>query len=476
MILADHATKARTIGLIPFAADCAGPDIGPILLIHRHVDGVITFHHKPAEGTFQNLFGIRAQYLAGMFPEFQRRLEHDSYYSINAYWYPEQNRHYLPAAWVRKPERLKYLCAAYCDLDIYRHNLSIGQALATIADYQDDGVLPPASVLVRSGRGIWAIWLLCDPKHPDQPQPAFPDKLMLYARVQRAIGERLATVGADAAARDALRLTRVPGSTHSLAGQRVRYWFQADESGSAYVYTLPELADWFHVDQRRDRRIERIVSRDNETQRRGWKALNARRLRDLEMLRAMRGAFHEGCRNHAAIIYAFLLARNGVNAEDAADMMRAFAAECIPPLSAAECRSAVGWGFSRRMVRFRDETIADRLQVTPEEAAMLEGLPPAGCYARRGESASIDRAARHAFIREIIAENGGRVFSSRRLAAMLGDRGVVVSHPTVSGDLHTLGLISRTNQPKLELTDSGSYRENCDLNEVLKHPLKMPCI
>src|SRR5690349_13321567 len=74
-----------------------GPELPPIRAIHRHADGVITFHRKTADG-FENLFGVRSEYLEGMFPEFQEQLECDSYFSINAFWHQEKNRHYLNAA------------------------------------------------------------------------------------------------------------------------------------------------------------------------------------------------------------------------------------------------------------------------------------------------------------------------------------------------------------------------------------------
>ena len=48
------------------------------------------------------------------------------------------------------------------------------------SDYQDQGKIPPASIIVRSGRGMWVIWLLRDPKTPDRAQPAFPEKIDLY--------------------------------------------------------------------------------------------------------------------------------------------------------------------------------------------------------------------------------------------------------------------------------------------------------
>ena len=62
--------------------------------------------------------------------------------------------------------------------------------------------------------------------------------------MNRAIGEHFQTLGSDAAARDALRILRVPGSINPLAAnsQWVKYWIQANEQGGAFTYTLDELA------------------------------------------------------------------------------------------------------------------------------------------------------------------------------------------------------------------------------------------
>ena len=40
---------------------------------------------------------------------------------------------------------------------------STGKAIGAVIDAQDQGLIPPASVITRSGRGIWLLWLLQDP-------------------------------------------------------------------------------------------------------------------------------------------------------------------------------------------------------------------------------------------------------------------------------------------------------------------------
>src|ERR1035438_3826471 len=77
------------------------------------------------------------------------------------------------------------------------------------------------------------------------------------------------------------------------------------------------------------------------------------------------------------MIYAWLLRTNGVPRHEAAVEVNLMGSECNPRLTPSACRGAVKTGFGRRMARMRDQTISDRLDVTPSEAAMLERLPPA---------------------------------------------------------------------------------------------------
>jgi hypothetical protein len=217
--------EALTPEVLP-GPEPSGPELAPIAAIHRHEDGVITFHRKIRD-RFENLWGIRANDLDSMFPQFREQLERDAYFSVNAFWSPEKGRkHYLPAARIRKTKNLRYLCAAYTDLDFYKIGQEMGVELEAddfgaifgmIIRYQDKGKIPPASIIARSGRGMWLVWLLNDAENPKLPQRAWPEKQRLYYLVQWAIYERLAHIGADPKARDAVRLARIPGSIHSGA-------------------------------------------------------------------------------------------------------------------------------------------------------------------------------------------------------------------------------------------------------------------
>ena len=41
--------------------------------------------------------------------------------------------------------------------------LDFGYQFGQIITLQDEGIIPPASLVMRSGRGLWLFWLLADP-------------------------------------------------------------------------------------------------------------------------------------------------------------------------------------------------------------------------------------------------------------------------------------------------------------------------
>ncbi len=298
----------------------------------------------------------------------------DSYVSINAgYRLSRFGRNGSAYGYPKHDSlNLRYLCACYVDIDYYKLCTDFGTTLGAVVNLQDSSAIPPASIIVRSGRGLWLLWLLGDPKDIERPQWAWPEKVELYCRIQRAIGERLAHMGADLGARDPARHIRVPGSLHSGGEQFVQWWIQgADRRG--YMYTLSDLARLFGVQQRKlTQRIRRAFVESNPRKRRGWQALAARRLRDFECLRAMRGGgFDEGCRNYAALVYAWLLRCNGSKRDEAERQVRRMGSECRGPLSAGAVRRAVKTAYGKTIRKVRDQKLSDWLHISPDESCRL---------------------------------------------------------------------------------------------------------
>jgi len=434
-------------------------ELALIQAIHRHTDGVVTFHCKQND-QFENLFAIRSGYLPCLLSTTDQRLASDAFMSVNAYWYPERTPRYLSAAQCRKPNRLRYLCACFADLDFYKLGLTYGQVIGTIVDYQDGGVIPPVSIIIRSGRGVWLVWLLRDPKNPRLPPRAFPEKQQQYRRVQQRIHERLANLGADA--QDALRLLRVPGSIHSVSGERVSYFVQADDAGRCFSYTLDEIATQFGL--RKDGWFHRLALKTQERQNgrrwRGPKALTEYRMKDfIRLLELRRGGFDKGCRNRAALYYAWLLKCQRIPKDDALRKVTNLGTACRPPLSAAECRDAVKSGYNPNWTNgiakvtakpappsIKYQTVSDWLDIKPEEAAQLKKYPPASRFGRE-QTQSSSRPTRRQVAEErrdkisrIVADTGV-VPPLRRMQQLLRESGHVVSQVTVMHDYQALALV-----------------------------------
>ena len=432
------------------------PTIAPILALHRHDDGYIAFAVARETGEdFRPLISVRRDELARYFPEFREQLLKDAYVSINADWRLQRYGKNGPAHGypLHRTDRLRYLCAAYADLDYYRLGVNFGQALGKVVEMQEAGALPKTSIIVKSGRGMWLVYLLHDPNDNTRAPRAFPEKLALYFRLQKAIVERLAAVGADPCGKDATRYIRVPGSLHSGSEQHAQWWIQG-EGPRAYSYSLSELCQLFGVEapKRHIRERAAIDSETSEIKRRGWVALNARRLRDFTLLRSMRGGFEKGCRSYAALLYAHLLRTNRVPRSDAAVQVNTMGRECHPALTPSQCRDAVRSGFTRkRWVRITDQTIADWLGITPVESAVLEKFPPATRFKpaniRPPEPSPSEQQkalimARRGKITQIIAE-ADAVPALRDMGRRLIEAGFSGNHQTVAKDYLALGIQSK---------------------------------
>lgn len=434
--------------------------IAAIEAIHRHSSGVITFHKK-VDGKFENLFGIRSEHLRRMWPEFVAKLKSDVFMSLNAYFDRESQPHYLSAVRCRKPDRLQYLCACFADLDCYKLGRTPGQLIGTIVDSQDAGLIPPASVIVKSGRGIWLLWLLHDPRNPAVAQRAWPETQMAYHRLQRRIHECLAHLGADA--QDALRIARVPGSLHSIAGVQVSYLVQADEASNLYTYTLDELADWFRVKSTETPLLGRQEAPERSIQgrSRGPQALTEYRMGDFaKLVDLRRGGFDEGCRNRAAMYYAWLLKCRRVPITKATELVLELGRRCRPPLSPSECCSAVKSGYGRWQSyvgtqkkappSIRYQTVSDWLDIKPQEAKYLLKYPAAQRFKRNEPETKprrtrrVEQHDRQVAIRRIVEELA-HVPSLRHMEKLLRATGHPASYVTVKKDYESLKLSAKAS-------------------------------
>ena len=455
------------------------PDCQMIELLHRRHDGFISFHAKRGE-TLEQLVSLPADSLPGLFDQLIPDLDENGMFSVNGMFRGERwgnRRGYvdaagkpLPSAY-RNHKAIRWLTASYVDLDCHRLGLESGTVIGEVIRLQDANEIPPASVITRSGNGVWLLWLLADEN--GKPLRGHDSIITRWSRVQHAIQGRLARLGADAMALDAARITRVPGSINSKAGRRVSYWLQLDEIQKPFVYDLDQLARWFNVDLsvKPSRRIPdtadgAILTRNayqiraSKGQRGRWaKALaNFRRLWDL------RGKFRAGTRNAAVMVLATILhsTPKGANVglpkgvgvglltpgEIAAELDELFRdlEQGHTPYTRQEFDATVRRASKQRLAgqNMRNQTISDFLDVTPEEAELLPTWLPASRFAHTIDHAPrLGRAdlakRRQAILRERI--KGDDIPPLHVLVDVIEQAGLgKPSQTTVQKDLDALGV------------------------------------
>jgi hypothetical protein len=380
-------------------------------------------------------------------------------------------------------ETLRWFDVAYVDIDFYKLGLTLGDAIGAIVDLQDAGELPPASMFLRSGRGLWALWFLVDHQNPTSGEKVIYDQTHwpwtsarvtrrtapLYAKVQNAIVRKLSHLGADLMAADSARYCPVPGTQKTGATERVLYWVQSTGTGPA-LYTLMQLATGLKVELqiREHPVIEAALRAEPEGTKnpkrqaagvKGWIVRWEGVVYDLEILKRLReGRWDTASRNLFAFYYAAACYRAGMSKADVEARIYTFAARVN--LTNPEAAHALKQAFRKpgtgpKEVRFshlRRQTYLDALGVTPAERYHLdigrkpEPAPTAGKASIQG---------RRDAIMDAITANGGKVPSVRRMADVLAEAGVPCgNHSTVHRDYLVLGLKPTTKAgrpPKLPL-------------------------
>lgn len=488
----------RSAAVEPFGQQNA-PTLIPIRAIHRGPQGFVSFARK-VDGAWEDLGAMSTD--TPLLPELERQLAKslasDSYFGLNSD-YRKTAKHGTRHRWrpiagmpgaeelkaeavrqrthretglqfvVHRVEDLRWLNCCHIDLDCYNVGIKVGDALGNIINLQDGGQLPPATVFVRSGRGLWALWFLVDIQNPregerivhgmvhrpDTSQRASKRALALYARVQRALADRLRHLGADIPALDAARFAPVPGTYKTNAETRVEYWLQANGDGRAFVYTLPELAKALGLELSTTAHpIVAAALSDHADPahapnpvkaaagRKGWRVRFKYLLADFEILRRRRGGgFDQGVRNIGAFYYALILKRNGMEDPDIGAHLAVYGSLCRPQLTPREQRDALRSAVKARRFPSNAKLCAD-LGVTDTEATYLAHLRPAPLAVPHQ-----DQTHRRELVRKLLAQCAAQrhaVPSTRVMAELLAPYGVSTNASTVWRDYIALGV----NAPK----------------------------
>jgi hypothetical protein len=281
---ADHRRALDTLA----AADQApgpAPNVSMMRLIHgRAPDGYIALERKLPDGSWdltRRCF-LPVKDLNEMFPAVVEHYARDGYHGMAVFYgaAPWKNKDTgLPAistkdkrlTWARCKENLRWLPACFTDLDCGRTLAEaekkgrpelalswryVAYAAGEMMDLPpgDPRKLPQATIMARSGRGLYLLWLLCDDQDRRLPVRALPKtNVALMEACNKELNRRLMPLAADKGAYDASRVLRIDGSWHSGAKKRVTYLdqippdiplghIQRDATGRHYVYTLAEMA------------------------------------------------------------------------------------------------------------------------------------------------------------------------------------------------------------------------------------------
>ena len=373
------------------------PDWRPLDLIHRGNDGDITIHTN-VDGKWKDVCAIPARCLPGLFPQLIPAIERDSFFSLNAFapqrkgmknsfGLIDQDGQPLPRP-RRQKQWVRWLLTAFTDLDCYKMNLDVGTVIGSVINAQIAGDILPPSIIMRSGFGVWLMWLL---NKPDGGfYGAFDDKLAIYERVQRAILSKFGNFGSDTAAKDAARVARIPGGMNCKIPndpRRVDYWPQMNlATGTVNKYTLDELAAWLNVPTTYEKRPRNFVSQSKTGNplfiARAAKA-NAGRWRSayeqFQRLWEIRGTWQPGTRNGAAFVLAVILKKRRDDqlavARELDELFRDFVkGSGDTAYSRDEFDKTVRSVGKTSLGGMSDPHIADRLDVTPTESEMLGTL------------------------------------------------------------------------------------------------------
>ena len=320
-----------------------GPDVGPIsqlALFSSHGEAQM-YHDSSRSGFFSLLVDVRGEKrqsshrLADM-PTILNLVDktRDTWMSQAEFIRPN-----------RRVVNLARLGLLFTDLDTYRIPALAGRTpdqLATSVLYfcTEEG-LPAPSVLIYSGRGIQAKWLL-DGTIPRQALPR-------WNACQCYLVDRLAHVGADPMAKDASRVLRTIETVNSKSGEVCRVVHVTnDTDGQPVRYNFEYLAEallptarWT-FEQQRQKHSERVKRKPKPFHLvPGGKADNLRgfsgrqlawdRLEDLRKLAELRGGVNEGCRmQHLFWRLNFLLLSGATNSKQMYHEASALARELDP--------------------------------------------------------------------------------------------------------------------------------------------------
>ncbi|EFD7780891.1 helix-turn-helix domain-containing protein [Escherichia coli] len=289
----------------------------------------------------------------------------------------------------------------FADLDTYRQPWATGrtpeQLAASVLYHCAQEGIPTPSMLIFSGRGIQAKWLLERPV----PRQALPR----WNACQKYLIDRLLPVGADVAAKDASRVLRLVETVNSKSGEICRVvHVETGGDGQPVRYGFEYLAEMllpvarWEIEQQREARAERrqqlkLLPGAKTDNLRGFsgRQLAWHRLEDLRKLAELRGGVREGERmQHLFWRLNFLLLSGATHSGQMYHEAAALAGELDPAWSyrskelmtlyakakAYEAGEKVSFGGREYAPLYtpRNDTLINLFQITDDEQAQLRTI------------------------------------------------------------------------------------------------------
>ena len=471
-------------------------DIDTIELVHgieRQQDGYISFCRR-VNKEHQDLAGIKLGELRQYLPQILPFLLQDSFFSVNASYRAApyiakdaagKEITGLPSPW-RKEVRLRYLNACYCDMDCYKTGLKWADGVREILQAQDDNIIPPASIIGRSGRGLYLLWLLTSERQGAQ-QRAFPQEIELYKQINKAIGWKLdkyqPRLAVDKNAHDAARILRVPGSVNTkIEGKKnqVIFQIQITSRGRVPVYTLKDLAKELDIPimpftsdmELSLPHLKPIISRGSAPARRQGKiATGQYRLNDLLTIAQYQSGFKKGKRWKSISYYCYFAKAAGYTLSDIQAQARQLAEQCRPAYPSEKNDTPVDKIVKDIWIKytpqFNSDYLANFFDITPElaEKLSLKSIIPAQTREQRKNQPSKQKAEqikRRDIINQVVSKRPGNIPSLRKLQAILESKGVIAGLMTIRRDLAAIKkLLSESVSFSLPYRGEGRGEGRC---------------
>lgn len=303
------------------------------------------------------------------------RQQKDVYLSLNAFEYGS-----------RTTQALKQIRNIGVDIDCYKLNISVDEALEEVKKLIYSVKIPNPNLVIYSGRGIQLIYSISG--------GASPKMAYLSQYITSQYIAELKHLGADSSGTDVTRVFRLPYSINSRSGKQVQV-----ELWRTLEYSLQELYSYCTPLERRrkpsKKRKGTLVTLPSKAGVKNLYSLNTARKNDLEKLVTLRHGEIEK-RNVLTYIYAYTVALILKNKEATLEFAYQLNERLTDPQKVKEINRTAGNAYDDAMKFFdefakrdfkmwyqnmdgikrpmKNETIIEELDITPDEIKQLSTI------------------------------------------------------------------------------------------------------